>query len=102
MLNQSSAVFIDNRRKVHRSGREGGHVGLQIERRPTRRRIAAASSGRELNDHPRTMLLNALLHLRKALGIGGWRFVVVSNVNMRKRCASLEGLVRRLDLLGRQ
>jgi len=48
------------------------------------------------------MLLNALLHLRKALGIGGWRFVVVSNVNMRKRCASLEGLVRRLDLLGRQ
>src|SRR5262249_44962288 len=68
---------------------------------PARRRIAAASSGRELNDHPRTMLLDTLLHLRKTLGIRGWRFVVVPNVNMRKRCACLEGFMRRLDLLGR-
>src|SRR5215475_1783091 len=102
MLNQGGAVFIDNRWKVHRSGREGRHVGLEIERRTACRRIAAAPSGRELNDHPRTMLLDTLLHLGEALGVGGWSFVVVSNVNMRKRCASLEGLVRRLDLLGRR
>lgn len=48
------------------------------------------------------MLFDPLLHLRETLGVGGRRLVIVSNMDMGKGGAGLEGLLRRLDLLGRQ
>lgn len=48
------------------------------------------------------MLFDPLLHLRETRGVGGRRLVIVSNMDMGKRGAGLEGLLRQLDLLGRQ
>lgn len=48
------------------------------------------------------MLFDPLLHLREARGVGGRRLVIVANMDMGKRGAGLEGLLRQLDLLGGQ
>ena len=102
LLDQRGVVFVDDRREVDRAGRERGHVGLEIERRAARGGVAPAPARGELHDHPRTMLLDALLDGREARRVGGRALVVVADVDVDERGPGLEGLVRALDLLGRR
>jgi hypothetical protein len=93
-------VFIDDAGKVHRSGGQRSHVGLQVKRAAARRWISATTPGRELDDDARTMLADPLLHPSEQRRIGRRTFVGITYMDVHERSPCLECLMGGFDLLG--
>src|SRR5918998_986201 len=92
-------ILVDDGWEVHGTSGQRSHVGLQVQRTAALGRIAATPTGRELDDHPRAVLAHALLHLAKALRVGGGGFIVIAYMDVDERCARLVGLPCALHLL---
>ena len=63
--------------------------------------LASAATRRKLDDHTRAMLAHTFLYKRVFVRVGTWRLILIANMDVNQRCASLEGFMRRFDLLGR-
>ena len=93
-------VLVNIGRKVDRAGGKRRHVRPQVEHRASRGLIAAATAGRELDDHSGAMLAHALLHGTVERRIGRRRFIGIAHVDVHERRSGFESIVRRFDLLG--
>jgi len=62
-LDEGRRVLVDDGRKIHRTGRQRSHVGFKKKRAASRRRVATATAGRELDNHAWAMRPHAVLYL---------------------------------------
>src|SRR5438105_10926097 len=66
-LDQLRRILVNPGRKVHRPGRERGHVGLERKHAAALLACTRAATGRELRDDSRAVLADAFEYLAKAL-----------------------------------
>jgi hypothetical protein len=102
LVDQRRRVLVDPVREVDRTGRQGRHVGLEGERRAAVGAAPAPPAGRELHDHAWAVPLDALLDLGEEHRVRGRLLLGVADMDVDERRPGLEGLVGRLDLLGRR
>ena len=88
VFHQCRVIFINDRREVHRAGRQRSHVWFEIEARAACGLIASTTAGGELHDHVRTMFTDARLDGGKPFRIGRRAFIIIADVDVHERVSA--------------